>query len=128
MVLKMGWFNRSKGSKPAGKVPILYGYDHPQHDYQVKWTYPWPEAPARESRAALTNCWTGNQMPGYTNFIPAVALSNVSWLHSTSYMNTLDNQQYNVGYNIMVQTSVENAILTQMVQQAWQNRMGYALG
>jgi hypothetical protein len=123
----MGWFNKKNGSKPIGDVPIILAYGAPMYFYQEKQTFPWPDAPAHESRGALTNAWTGNQLPGYTNVIPGVAASTVSWLHSTAYMNTLINKQYNVGYNIMTESSMQSAILTKMIQDAWQNRIGYAL-
>jgi hypothetical protein len=125
----MGLFGlNGKGSKPIAVMPIVYGYDYPQHDYQAKWTWPWPPNPAQHTIAAVTNCWTGNQLPGDTNFIPNVAASHTLWIEHTEYMNTLVNKQYNVGLNIETQSAVQSAILTQMIQQAWQNRMGYAYG
>lgn len=120
----MAWniFRRDQGSAPAGWAPVSYHEDQPLHTYQNKWTWPWPHAPAHETRAALTNNWTGNQLPGLTNFIPNVPASVGVWNVPTSYSNTLRNQQYNVGLNTSGMSSMQSASLMTMIQQAWQNR------
>jgi hypothetical protein len=118
----MGLFAKMKGSKPAGFRNIEYYDDYPLHTYQnmVAWT--WPNVPAHEQRSALINAWTGNQMPGYTNFVPGVMQSNFTWNVPTSYANTLKNQQYNQGYNIQSQSAFSSSQLTILAQQAWMNR------
>ena len=118
------FFRRGRGSAPQGFIPIMLGPDWPQHNYQVKQTYPWPNAPAHETRAALTNCWSGNQLPGPVNFIPGVAVSKYVWSVPTSYSNSLKNQQYNVGFNIQGMSSMQSASLMAQIQQTWQNRSG----
>src|ERR1700747_917871 len=123
----MAWYNKirlKRGSRPRGDTQILL-YPSPTAwapGYQEKQGYPWPPAPAHEQRSALVNAWSGNQLPGPTNFIPNVALSNFLWNVPTSYANTLKNQQYNVGMNIMGMSTVQNSTLQAQIQQAWQNR------
>jgi hypothetical protein len=123
----MAWYNRlrlKRGSRPAGDRTIVL-YPSPvayAPGYQEKQTYPWPSAPAHEQRSALVNAWQGNQLPGPTNFIPNVPLSHFVWNVPTSYMNTLRNQQYNVGMNIMGMSTIQNSTLQAQIQQAWQNR------
>lgn len=121
------WFSRFRknaGTRPAGDKQILL-YPSPTiwgPGYQEKQVWTWAPAPAHEQRGALTNAWMGNQLPGPTNFIPNVALSKFTWNIPTSYANTLKNQQYNVGLNIMGMSSVQNSTLQAQIQQAWQNR------
>lgn len=123
----MAWYNKmrlKRGTRPRGDVPILL-YPSPTTmapGYQEKQTYPWPPTPAHEQRSALVNAWQGNQLPGPTNFIPNVANSQALWNVPTSYANTLKNQQYNVGLNIMGMSTVQNSTLQAQIQQAWQNR------
>lgn len=123
----MAWYNKfrkGRGTKPQGDAQILL-YPRPSTmgpGYQEAQTYPWPPAPAHEQRSALVNAWQGNQLPGPTNFIPNVQLSQAVWNHPTAYQNTLRNQQYNVGLNIMGMSTVQNSTLQAQIQQAWQNR------
>lgn len=122
--MKWSWPKRKHGTLPDKMVGI--GYTGPAHmvAYQTRENYPWYSVPAHETRAALTNAWQGNQLPGPVNFIPGVALSRFTWNVPTSYMNSLKNQQYNAGFNIMGQGSVQQAAMNQAIQQAWQNRSG----
>ncbi len=122
----MNWWNRNKsGSKPAGYSDIVL---HPSTvawapGYQEKQNWTWPYVPAHESRGALTNAWMGNQLPGPTNFIPGVPLSKFTWNIPTSYPNALlKNVQYNRGFNLHGQSTIQNASLQAAIQQAWQNR------
>lgn len=126
--MRMKWWQRrkSQGSQPVGGTPVmLYPSGVAQYFYQEKQTYPWPPAPAHEQRSALTNCWAGNQMPGYNNFIPGVAASHDLWNIPTSYMNTLKNVQYNRGMNIQLQGQVPQSDLLQQALANWQNRINY---
>jgi hypothetical protein len=118
----MGLFGKMKGSTPAGMGTISYYDDYPLHTYQNMITWNWPNVPAHEQRSALINNWTGNQLPGGTNFIPGVGLSNFTWNVPTSYANTLKNQQYNMGYNIQSQSAFSSSQMQVMAQQAWMNR------
>lgn len=113
---------KKKGTFPDAFIPINLMQDAAQHDYQTKWTWPWPNVPAHEQRSALTNFWSGNQLPGYTNFMPGVPLSKFTWNVPTSYANTLRNQQYNSGFNIQGYSAYQNATLLQQVQMQWQAR------
>jgi len=124
MAFRWPW-ERTVGTTPVGMIPITYSYDYPQHNYQVKERYPWPNVPAHETWAALSNAWGGNQLPGPTNFIPGVELSKFTWNVPTSYANTLMNQQYNKAFNIQGYGNVQNAIMMKQIQQAWQNRSGF---
>lgn len=119
---------RGRGSAPTSWTNISYSPDYPQHDYQTKWVWPWPTVPAHETRGALTNAWTGNQLPGPTNYIPGVGLSKATWNVPTSYANTLKNQQYNVGFNIQSASAWNSAYMQAIAMQAWQNRTGYTAG
>lgn len=113
---------RKTGSAPRDYVGIQYTYDYPMHDYQVKSNWPWPPAPAHETMAALTNCWSGNQLPGPTNFIPGVLKSKYTWNVPTSYANTLLNQQYNAGFNIHSYGAYQTSVLAMKAQKSWQDR------
>lgn len=128
----MFWNRKKRGSKPDGFDDIMYGYgNYESRDYQDTWNWMWPPAPARETLRAVSNCWTGNQMPGYTNFIPAVDQSKILWNQPTAYMNLpagygynykIGNIQYNSGYNIGTMSQYNTAQLQQQVQQAWASR------
>jgi hypothetical protein len=128
----MNWFKRKRGSKPDGFVEIDYDYGvYESRDYQDKWNWPWPPNPAEHTLRAVSNCWTGNQMPGYTNFIPAVDQSYFLWNQPTAYMNLpaghgynfkIGNIQYNTGFNIQTMSQYSTAQLQQQVQQAWASR------
>lgn len=116
-------FRSKRGTAPDGfRTIVLSPNPNVQYFYQEKQVYPWPNVPAHETRAALTNCWQGNQLPGPVNFIPGVAKSKFTWNVPTSYMNTLKNQQYNRGFNIQSYSSVQSASLMAQVQQLWANR------
>lgn len=116
--------NRVKSSKPSNwGVISLSPNPNTQYYYQEKQSWPWPSAPAHEQRSALVNNWTGNQLPGPTNFIPGVSQSYGLWNIPTSYANTLKNTQYNSGYNIGSQSSYSTALLQQIAQLQWQNRV-----
>lgn len=120
------WMRSRRGTTPAGWSTISL-YPNPNAyapGYQEKQVWTWPPAPAHETRAALTNAWMGNQLPGAVNFIPGVQLSKFTWNVPTSYANTLKNQQFNKGFNIQGYSSIQNASLQQQIQQAWQNRSG----
>jgi hypothetical protein len=124
--MNMKWFKRGSrsGTKPAGYVNIvLHPSNVAQYFYQEKQNWTWAPAPAHETRGALTNAWMGNQLPGPTNFIPNVPLSNFTWNVPTSYPNALlKNVQYNKGFNIGGYSAIQNATLQAAIQQAWQNR------
>lgn len=117
---------RSQGSLPLGMVPVtLYSNPNAEYFYQEKQTYNWPSVPAHEQRSALVNCWTGNQLPGDTNFIPGVPLSGALWNIPTSYANTFKNQQFNNALNIQTSTPVQQANLLQQALVNWQSRTAY---
>lgn len=119
------WMTKKRGTAPAGWENIVLSPNpNTAYLYQEKQVWTWPPAPAHETRAALTNMWQGNQLPGPVNFIPGVALSKFIWNVPTSYANTLRNQQFNVGFNIQGYSATQNASLQQAIQQAWQNRSG----
>lgn len=123
----MAWYSKLKarlGSRPSSMQNIVLSANPTtmQPGYQEKQNWPWLPVPAHEQISALTNAWMGNQLPGPTNYIPGVPLSNFVWNVPTSYANTLKNQQYNVGMNIMGMSSVQNSSLQAAIQQAWQNR------
>lgn len=125
--MKQFWKRRrSQGSVPAkwGSV-TLYPSQQAQYFYQEKQTWPWPSAPAHEQRSALVNCWTGNQLPGATNFIPGVLASYMTWNVPTSYANTFKNQQFNVGFNIQQSTPMQQATILEQAIQNWQSRVSY---
>lgn len=119
------------GSKPLGMVDVgLYESDTYITNYQDKQDWPYASAPAHEQRSALVNCWTGNQLPGYVNFIPGVQLSKFTWNHPSFYMNTpsgqgfiIGNQQYNIGRNIQTGSSIQAAQWQVQAYQAWLNRV-----
>lgn len=126
-----GILRKALGSKPAGYEDIDL-YDNPfLTNYQDKWTWPWPPAPAHEQRSALVNCWTGNQLPGEVNFVPGVQQSKYLWNHPTFYQNTpsgqgfiIGNKQYNSGYNIMGGSAIQSAQWQVQAYQSWLNRTG----
>lgn len=121
----MWTWKKKHGTAPDGYQPItLHPSQSSQYYYQEKQNWTWGNAPAHETRAALVNCWTGNQLPGDTNFIPGVPLSSFTWNVPTSYANTLKNQQYSAGMNIQSQSAYQSGALLQQIQQAWQNRSG----
>lgn len=103
----------------------LYPSQQAQYFYQEKQTWPWASAPAHEQRSALVNCWTGNQLPGDTNFIPGVLNSYMLWNVPTSYANTFKNQQFNKGFNIVNSTPYQQATLLEQALQNWQSRVSY---
>lgn len=115
---------KGKGSIPKGMTPItLYSNPNAQYFYQELQTFPWPNAPAHEQVSALVNCWSGNQLPGSTNFIPGVPLSNALWNIPTSYANALQKQtQFNKGFNIQNSGPVEQSNIWSQAIQNWQNR------
>lgn len=120
-------FPRKSGTAPEGFSTIaLTPSPVAQYYYQEKQTYPWPSAVPHQTRAALTNAWNGNQLPGATNFIKGVPSSRFVWNVPTSYPNTLKNQQYNKGYNIQGMGAWNTGLLQTQVYQAWQNRTGYS--
>ena len=58
------------GSQPAGFDTVQY-WALPRRTQQDAVNYVWPH-PVTQYGARVTNTWWGNQMPGYTNFIPGV--------------------------------------------------------
>jgi hypothetical protein len=127
----LGGREKAIGSKPQGMQDIGL-YESPAYitNYQDVWDWPWAPAPAHEQRSALVNCWTGNQMPGYTNFIPGMNQSKFVWNHPTFYMNTpsgqgfiIGNQQYNVGRNIQTGSAIQAGQWQVQAYQAWLNRV-----
>lgn len=114
-----------RGSTPDGYTSVVLSPDYSQHFYQVKQSYPWPNVPAHETYAAVSNCWNGNQLPGDVNFIPGVSISSKLWNVPTSYANSPVNRQYNVGYNIQGYSPVQNANVRNAALQIWQNRAGF---
>ena len=122
----MGFWKRKKGTQPDGMVDVvLHPSDTSMYYYQEKQTYNWPSAPAHEQRSALVNCWSGNQLPGPTNFIPGVPLSSFTWNVPTSYANTFKNQQFNKGFNIQNSTPQQQASLLEQAIVNWQARSAY---
>lgn len=121
--MKWPLFSR-KGSKPKGFTPInLYANPNTSYYYQELQTFPWANAPAHEQTSALVNCWSGNQLPGDTNFIPGVPISNALWNVPTSYANALQKQvQFNKGFNIQTSGPVQQSNILQQAMQQWQNR------
>jgi len=73
----MGIFSRrTNGSKPEGWQWILYGpLPRPEQD---SINHAWPQA-VTQYGAKVQNVWMGNQLPGYTNFIPEVWQSYAPW-------------------------------------------------
>lgn len=119
-------FPKKKGTAPDNFVPIMLEPGYPQVLYQVHQTYPWPPAPAHEQRSALVNCWQGNQMPGYTNFISSVPQSAFTWNVPTSYANYLVNKQYNVGMNTGGMSAWNTSLMQLQAFQAWSNKAGFS--
>lgn len=120
----MGIFKKkaSPGSEPVVQsVPILY-YALPR-TVQDGWTYPWPTAVTQYGQK-VTNAWWGNQLPGYTNYIPDV---NVSFNTTRGYPRSLQltkNVNYNQGYNIQTINQAAADILTQRQGTAWNGTYG----
>lgn len=126
------WDNKKRGSRPDGWTDIILDYGRPEHrDYQDEWNWPWAPAPAHETLRAVSNCWTGNQMPGFINFIPGVPQSKVLWNQPTFYQNLpagggynyrVGNLQYNSGFNIGTLSQYNTAQIQQQAYQAWAAR------
>jgi hypothetical protein len=127
------WFgNHKRGTKPDGWTDVTYGYgQYESRDYQDTWNWPWPPNPARETLRAVSNCWTGNQLPGYVNFIPGVPQSKFVWNQPTFYQNLpsgggynyrIGNIQYNSGFNIESLSQYGTAQMQQQALQAFQAR------
>lgn len=124
---------RKKGTKPQAWTDITYGYGmYESRDYQDTWTWPWAPGVPLQTRAAVTNAWHGNQLPGEVNFIPGVAQSKFLWNQPTFYQNLpagggfnykIGNVQYNSGFNIEGMTQYSTANLQATAYQAWINRV-----
>ncbi len=127
----MGWwpFKRDdRGSKPEGDVPIVY---RPILSYRLTeqdmYNYPWPHQ-TKNDWGGNVNCWSGNQLPGDTNFIPGVAQSFAPHVYNRNLQLT-KNVPLNAGYNIagMSQTAANEAVQSQgtdwhsKIVAAWQS-------
>jgi len=63
------WKRNRQPTKPVGNIPI--GYRSLPRPMQDSWNYPWGYQISYSQKQG-ENAWTGNQLPGMTNFIPGV--------------------------------------------------------
>ena len=116
---------KTDGTEPSRYVPVLYGPADVRFTEQDHWSPHWP-IQTTQYGARITDNWWGNQLPGETNFIPGLNMSQFVSANQLGYMNnTRYSVQYNAGLNTLSYSSFDNALLQKAVLQAWQNRAGY---
>ncbi len=121
--------SKKTGTIPDQQYPVVYS---PILSYRMteqdKWTYPWPHQ-TRPDWAAMINCWSGNQLPGATNFIPGVVQSYAPWMHHRNLMNNppvtdlIHNKQLNPGLNIAGMGQIDSNLAIQSAGTDWHTKL-----